>query len=252
MEAALTKLVFALSIGFQVAILVILIARRLKRRFLWFVVYITYELIATALRLSVAANKRLYFNVYWLTAIGGVLLSLMAVWESFLNVFWIYTRYRWFTRVVWIIVGLAVIYSAYRAWAFPPVHASWLVSLILDLELGVNYCFTAVGLLYFLFVRFEKIKEHQWESAVISGFTTIGALSIIAVLIRSVFGVRFEVLSRWVEPVAFILAEIEWAVVFSRPERVVPEWVRKREVTTDDLTRLDQYAKVLERILGRK
>lgn len=252
MEALLNKIVLVVAIGFQLFILLLLLMRRPRRRFFWFSLYIGYVLIDAVLRLAVAGNKTLYFNVYWLTAIGDVILSVMAVRESFLNVFWMYTRYRWFTRIVWGAVALALMYSAFRAWVFPPVDANRLVTLILDLELAVNYCFTAVGLAYFLLVRFEKIKEHQWESAIISGFTTIGGLSVIAVLTRSVFGARFHTFSQWLEPVAYILAEIEWAVVLSRSERKAGKWIQEREVTVDDLTRLDEYVKVLQRLWGKK
>lgn len=249
MEALLNKFVLALSIGLQVIILFVLIKRRLLRRFFWFSIYIGYVLIEAALRLSVVGNKTLYFYVYWLTAVGGVVLSVLAVRESFLNVFGVYTRFRWFTRIVWGCVGLALLYAAFRAWFSPPVNASRWGIVVADLELAVNYSLAFVGILYFILVRFQKIKEHQWESAIISGFSTIGILSSIAVLARSVFGPR--PFTQWIEPMAYLLAEIEWALVLGRPERETPKWVQKRELTIDDLTRLDQYIKALERILGR-
>lgn len=251
MEALLNKFVLALSIGLQVLILItlILVRRRLQRRFLWFLSYIAYELIATVLRLSVAGNKAIYFNVFWLTAIGGVVFSVLAVRESFLNVFWTYTRFRWFTRVVWGCVALALLYAAFRAWASPPVHASRTGAIIVALELALNYSLALVGILYFLLVRFEKIKQYQWESGIISGFMTIGIVSAVGALARSVFGL--QAFSQWAAPVAYLLAEIEWALVLSQPERETSKWVQKRELTIDDLTRLDQYIKALERILGR-
>lgn len=249
MEALLNKFVLALSIGLQVVILFVLIKRRLLRRFFWFSIYIGYVLIEAALRLSVAGNIGLYFKIYWLTDIGTVIFAVLAVRESFLNVFGVYTRFRWFTRIVWGCVGMALLYSVYRAWVLPPVNASRLGAVVADLELAVNYSLAFVGILYFLFVKFQKIREHQWESAIISGFSTIGILSSIAVLARSVFGPR--PFTKWIEPVAYILAEIEWALVLGRPERETPKWVQKRELTIDDLTRLDQYIRALERILGR-
>lgn len=249
MEALLTKLSFVLSIGLQIVILLVLILRRLQRRLPWFLIYIAYELTETGLRFGVAGNKTLYFYVYWLTAVGGVVLSVLAVRESFLNVFGVYTRFRWFTRIVWGCVGLALLYAAFRAWFSPPVHASRWGIVVADLELAVNYSLAFVGILYFILVRFQKIREHQWESAIISGFSTIGILSSIAVLARSVFGPR--PFTQWIEPMAFILAEIEWVLVLGRSEQETPKWVQKRELTIDDLTRLDQYIKALERILGR-
>lgn len=252
MELLFTKLVFFVSIGFQLVILSILIWRRLQRRLRWFCVYIVYELVEAALRLSAAGNKTLYFNVYWLTSIGGVLFSVLALRESFLNVFWTYTRFRWFTRIVWGCVSLALLYAAFRAWVFPPIQANRIVTLVIGLESAVAYSFLVVGFLYFTLVRFDKIRQHQWESAIISGFFTIGTISIFAVLTRSVFGTKFQIFSQWAEPVAYILAEIEWTLVLSRPEREAPKWIREQKLTVDDLTRFDEYITVLERLLGKK
>jgi hypothetical protein len=252
MEALLAKLDLALAIGLQLLILFLLIKRRLLRRFLWFFIYIAYELISAALRLSAAGNLDLYRNVYWVTSLGGVIFAVMAVRESFVNVFRRYTRFRWFTRVVWSCVTLTLIYSALKAWAFPPVHANRVMTIIIDLEVAVDYSLAMVGILYFLLVRIQRIREHQWESAIISGFMTIGAFWAVGALVRSVYAPRFRVLYQWIGPVAYLLAEIEWAFILSRPERETPKWVRERELTIDDLTRVDEYIKVLERIWGRK
>ena len=252
MEALLTKIVFLVSIVFLIVILFILLGRHLQKRFFWFLIYVCYVLVEAVARLSVAGDKLLYFYVYWLTAIGTVIFSVLALRESFLNVFGVYTRFRWFTRIVWGCVGLALLYSAFRAWAFPPVHANRVTTVAIGVESAVNYSLCAVGLIYFLLVRFDKIRQHQWESAIISGFFTIGTISIFAVLTRSVFGAKFQIFSQWAEPVAYILAEIEWTLVLSRPEREAPKWIREQKLTVDDLTRFDEYITVLERLLGRR
>lgn len=250
MEDTLNKIVLALSIVLQMTIIVILARRRMQRRLPWFFIYITYALIETLVRFIVAGNKKVYFNVYWLTSILGVMFSLMAVRESFVNVFRVYARYEWFTRLVWGCVGVAVLYSLFRAWAFPPVRAGRLATVIIDLELAVNYSLAFVGVVYFVLVRFQQIRQHQWESAVISGFATIGTLMSIATMTRAVFGT--QLFSRWAGAVGYVLAEIEWAFVLSQPERETPKWVRDRKLSIDDLTRLDDYIRVLQRIVGRK
>jgi hypothetical protein len=246
MEELLTKFVLGLSLVFQLLIFTILIWRRLDRRFRWFFLYIQYSIVEAIARIAVAANAHLYFTVYWVTSICSVALSVMALRESFLNVFRAYTRYRWFTRIVWVCVCLALLYSLFRAWAFPPIRASRLVTLIIDLELAVNYSLAFVGILYFALVKVHKIKEHQWESAIISGFATIGTVASIAVLTRAIFGPG--VFSHWAEAVGYILAEVEWVVVLCRPEQETPMWIKERKVQEDDLTRLDQYSKILDRI----
>lgn len=250
MEALLTKAVLALSIGLQLAILIILMKRRLHGRFFWFLIYIAYVLVEAIMRLSVAGNPTLYFYVYWLTTIGSVILSLLAVRESFLNVFRMYMRFVWFTRIVWGFIALALLYPVMRAWLWPPVHATRLVTVIIALELILDYSLAAIGFIYFILVRFEKIKQHQWESAVISGFMTLGTFSALGTMSRSVFGT--QAFSTWAAAIAYLVAEIEWIIVLSRPEAEPPDWVKSRKLAIDDLTRLDEYIDVLKRLRGKQ
>jgi hypothetical protein len=249
MEALVNKIVLASSIGLQALILLILLKQRLHRRFRWFFLYIAYVLLEAGLRFAVAGQKSLYFKVYWLTTIGSVALSVMALRESFVGVFWMYTRLRQFTRVLWGLVGASLLYVGFRAWATPPVHADRLVTVLIDLDLALYCSLTAVGGVYFALVRLNKLKQYPWESAIISGFMTIGILSALGALVR--YAVGPNLFSGWAGAVAYLLAEIEWTAALRRPEPEMPKRGSYRELKVDDLTRLDKYYKVLERMLRR-
>lgn len=248
MVALLTKLYFVTSMGLQLLILYLLIRARLQRRFFWFLGYILYELCEAALRLAVAGEP-LYKRVYWVTAIGGAIFSVLAVSESFLNVFREYARLRWFAWTVWSCVGLALLYSLLKTWILPPVGATRIGVVAYALEATVDYSLTAVGLLYLALVLFFGIKEHQWETGIISGFTIVTGVAVFGVLIRSAFGPNLS-LFQWIPAVAYILGEIEWAMVLNRPER--PVRVPAHNLIIDDLTNLNQYSRVLRRLFGRK
>jgi hypothetical protein len=250
MELLLTRLFLLGSIGLRLLILYLLIRRRIQRRFLWFLTYTLYGFIEDGMRLVASGNPGLYSRVYWRTEIGEVSLLIAAFAESFLNVFREFTRLRWFVRTVWGCVGLALLYSLFKAWVFPPVHATHLASVIIALEVAVDYSVTAVGILFFLLTLFFRIKERQWEMGVIGGFTINASLAVFGPLILSAFGTKFRLLSGWLPAVAYTVAELMWVVYFSRPERAVA--VPKRDLTTDDLKRMDDYARILTRFLGRK
>jgi hypothetical protein len=250
MDALLNKIGLVITSALQLVVLYLLLSRSLHRRFRWFLAYIIYELCETVLRFSAAGNRSLYFKVYWLTAIGGAILSVLAVRESFLDVFWMYARLRWFTRVLWACVALALLYSLFKAWLFPPIEASPLVSLIIGLEVAVDYSIGIVGILYFVLILFFKVKEHQWDTGIIAGFTAIAVVSVVGALIRSVFGTKFDLLNRWLGPVAYWIAEIEWVFALSRPERQAP--ILTQNFTIKEVTTFDQYIKILGRLLGRK
>src|SRR5438045_1975169 len=171
MEALLTKLSSGISIALELFILHLLIKHRLQRRFFWFFAYTVYELIESTVRLGVSGNRTLYFAVYWWTEIGDVAFSVLAFRESFLNVFREYTRLRWFVSIVWGCIASALLYALFKALLFPPVQANRRGAIIIGLEVAVNFALAVVGILYFLLTGFFKIKEHQWESGIISGFT---------------------------------------------------------------------------------
>src|SRR5690348_5181385 len=134
MEALLAKLSLCVGISLRLIVLYLLIKRRLHRRLFWFLASIVYVLIEDGFRLAVAGNPPLYAKVYWLTEIGDVTLLIAAVAESFMNVFREFTRLRLFVWIVWGCVGLAVLYSLFKAWVFTPVHASHLGSVVIAVE----------------------------------------------------------------------------------------------------------------------
>lgn len=250
MEPLLTHLTLALGILLEFLILFLLARRRLQRRFFWFFVYIAYAIIESGLRFSAANRGTLYPKIYWWTEIGEVALTLLAFQESFMNAFREYTRLRWFVAVIWSCIGAALFYAVFTALVFPPADAPLRTAIIIDLEVGVNFVLAIVGILYFALTSLFKIKDRRWESGIVSGFTIYISLAVCGYLIRSIWGTRFPFLNAWLSPIGYILAEVTWALELSRPEPSPPPPIR--DLAVDDLTKLEQYSKVLQRILGRK
>ena len=251
MEALLTKLSLCVSICLRVLIVYLLCKRRLRRRFLWFLAYIIYALVEDGLRLAVSGNPALYGRVYWLTEIGDLSLLIAAVAESFINVFREFTRLRLFVWTVWVCVGLAVLYSLFKAWVFPPVHTGHLGSVVIAVEVTVDYSVSAIGILFFVLMLFFRIRERPWEMGIIGGFTINAGLAVFGPLTFSAFGTtRFKVLSEWIPAIAYLLAEIMWFVYLWHPERKMA--VPNREPNIDDVATMDDHVKILRRFLGRK
>jgi hypothetical protein len=250
MEALLTKISFVLVICLQIFILRCLVRHRLQRRFLWFLSYIVYALIEGILKLAVSGNTMLYSRVYWWSETGDVILSVLAMRESFLNTFRLLTRFRWFIWVVWCSVGAALLYAAFRAAFFPPLHHTRQGAIIIGLETAVDYSLAAVGILYFAILLFSRTQDRPWEAGIVSGFTINAVFAVLGLLSISIFGKKFRVLNEWIPAVAYLMALVEWSVVLSRPERTTRNTMPK--LRTEDLTVLDQYKRALQRFLGRK
>jgi hypothetical protein len=245
----LTVLSLVIPIVLQVCILALLLRRRLQRRFIWFFVYMLYALFEVIIRLAVSGNQGIYFKVYWSTEPVDVVLTLLALRESFLSIFWPETRLRWFRWVFWSGIGLAVAYGVWEAWLLPPRQTGRLVSVIIDLEFVLNAVICIFGLLYAGFIKLFGILEHQRETATIFGFTANACFTTLGVLTRSAFGTRFRLLSESIPAVAYIVAEAIWTRDLLRPEWKLPEPTQTLEEMSAVMAR---YIAILHKYLGRE
>lgn len=249
-ESLLTKLSFGLSISLQIFILVLIFRRRVKRRFLWFFVYILYEICESVARFSVFDNafSVLYNKVYWTTDVADLIFGAIAFCESFLNVFRPYTRFRWFTAIIWICIGSGLMYAAFRIWALPPVTSAHQTLVVLNV--AEDYSLGAAGILYLALIVLLQIKQHQWESAVILGFTVYFIFSSGGYIAFSVFGANYSFVSSWLPAVGYLLGATIWAVGLWRPEPAVAAPVKN--LHEKDLELLNRYATIMDLIFKRK
>jgi hypothetical protein len=249
-ESVLTKLSFGLSISLQILVLVLISRKRLKRRFLWFFAYILYEICESVARFSVFDNtfSVLYNKVYWTTDVADLIFGAIAFCESFLNVFRPYTRFRWFTAIVWICIGSGLLYAAFRIWALPPVTSTHQTLVVLNV--AEDYSLGAAGILYLALIVFLQIKEHQWESAVILGFTVYFIFGSGGYLAFSVFGAHYPLVSNWLPFLGFLLGATIWVVGLWRQEPAVA--VPVKNLHEKDLELLNRYATIVDLIFKRK
>lgn len=245
-----TALSVAVPIALQLCILVLLIRSGLHRRFVWFFVYIVYAVLESCIRLFFSHNEHAYFIAYWLTSIGDIAATLLALRESFLGIFWHEVRLRWFRWVFWSCIALAIGYACFEAWAAPPKQVSRFVVVMLDLEFALDIVIATFGLLYAGSIRLFGILEHQRESVIIFGFTANSCLSAFGVLARSTFGTKFNVFGEWIPAIAYIVAELIWIRGLVQPEYKVP---RPSDETLQQMTGLiDRYIAIMHRYLGRE
>ena len=245
----LTVLSLAIPIVLQVCIVSLLLWRRLQERFLWFFVYSLYSVLEAVIRLAVSHNAGMYFRVYWFTEPVDLVLTVMALRESFLSIFWLETRLRWFRWVFWSGIGLAVAYGCWEAWALPPRQANRLVMVYIDLEFALDIAVSAFGLLYGGFIRLFGILEHQRETAIILGFTAIACIGDFGWITRSVFGTRFRLLSGLLPAVGYIVGELIWTRDLLRPEWKLPD----SNLTLEEMNAImARYVALLQKYLGRE
>lgn len=246
----MTVLSLAIPIAFHAVILGFLFWRKLQSQLPCFLVYSAYALLEHSLRLFVSGDGVLYFRVYWFTEIGDIVLMLVAIGESFLNVFWLESKLRWFNVVFWSCLGIALAYACARAWLLPPRQAEPLMTVILNVEFAVAVVISAFGLLYGAGVRLFGMIGHQRETGIIFGFGMNATLLVFACLLRSTFGTKVRFLSDWVPAVSYLLAEAIWVWTMARREQEIPELDDETLVELNQA--LGHYVGLVNTYLGRE
>lgn len=246
---ALTVLSLAIPIVLQISIVALLLRRKLQKRFPWFFVYVCYALLEAGIRLAASRSQSAYFVVYWSTAIPGLVLTVVALWESFLAIFWPETKLRWFMWVFWSCMAVAVAYAVWKGWILPPRQAGRLVTVMLDLEFASGVIIAMFGLLYAGAIRLFGILEHQRESAIIFGFTAYTTISTLSVITRSAFGTRFKAVTDYIPAIAYIIGEVIWTRDLMREERALPVPTQTLEQMTETV---DAYIGILSRYIRRE
>jgi hypothetical protein len=245
----LTTLSFTVTIALQIGICGLLIWRTLHKRFRWFFIYILYALVESVIRLAVSDNAQVYFRIYWSTEVGDVVLTILAMRESFQAILLPEVRRRWFRWVFWSGIVVALTYATWQAWALPPRQAHRLIAMILNLESGLDIIMSTFGLLYAAAIGLFGVLRHQRATAIILGFTANSSIAIFGWITRSAFGTRFRAFSEWIPALAYIVAEGIWARDLLRNEKVLPE----PEQTFEEMNEvIGKYIVILHRYLGRE
>lgn len=201
-------------------LLLALSKRRVQRQLPCFVLYISWEFLASLVGLATwIFSRRLYIAVFWWMEGARIALLVAAVRESLLRIFEGFkSLLRWSVSTV---IVLVVLYSAWKAVHAPPVQSTQLVSFILGAEFAFRWGIAAVALLTMGLMWFVQEPMGGREDAVVTG-AGIASLAFVAnVLSRSFLGTRYIFLTQYLPDVGYFVAAFLWIRVFSRP---VPEF----------------------------
>lgn len=206
-------------LGLLAWLAVILVQKKLYRRFPFFTAYILYAIAAGVLRTSLSyGNRRTYFYTFWGTEPLFALLGLIAIYEAFHEIFRPFYQIWWFRPMVYLVAVATLGISIVRTIHVPPVQAWGFGALILSFELGVRYIQGGIFALTWLFIMFFRLPASRYAVGIVDGFgvTAIGIL--VASLLRSDFGMRFNKLFTFVPAVVYILACFIWLAAMRRDE----------------------------------
>lgn len=198
----------------QVCIAGILVRkRRLYRRFPWFFAYTVYSVAAAIVRAALLyGNRHTYIQVFWITEALYALLGLIAIYESFREIFAPFYPFWWFRPLVIVVAVVTVGLSIGRVIQKPPIQADRLGMLILSAEIGVRYLQAGIFGLTLLLIFFFRLPARRYPLGIVDGFGANALGILIASTLRSDFGEKFNKLFSYSPPVLYIAACVIWLV----------------------------------------
>ena len=243
-----------IAVALQGGIAAILLRKKLHRRFPLFTTYTLFSVGVTVERFIVLASSShtILLNFIVTESLYAVL-GLLAIYESFREIFQPFYRIRWFFPLLWLVIIATLTASVSRAIFHPPVEVYRVGAIVLSLEIGVRYVQGGIFLLCWALWRFFKIRPRRYPLAIVDGFG-IAAVGILAAsMFRSEFGIRFNTLFQFAPAVAYIVALVVWLYYLQGPDRVngedeEPLPLDKLKEIRDELRRSGDTA----RKIGRK
>jgi hypothetical protein len=187
------------------------------RRVPLFGIYVAYSSVAAALRMLSIGNYSTFFYVFWGTEAIYLVMAALCMYGSFYAVFRGMMLLPWFRLSYPLTCLLVIAYAAWKAVKRPPVEGYPLTSVIVGVEIGAQYLIAATFLLFGAAMTWLKVHGSRYHKGVVLGFGIAAFGMLIGTLVRSEFGTRFAVFSKFVPTVAYMLALVIWLSAFSTP-----------------------------------
>jgi hypothetical protein len=239
----LDLIVFVGAFCLEVWIAALLLRKKLQRRFPWFVAYTFYSIVVTLVRIILLkGNPRTYFFVYWGTESLYGLLGVLAIYESFKEMFEPLYKFPWF-RLLLIAVTIVPLGGLALHFAVkPPMEANRLGVAILSLETGVRYVQGCIYVLTSILVYVFSIPTRRYPAGIVEGFGAVVIGILIGTMFRSEFGIKFNSLLSFSPVVGYIVALLIWLTSLHGPDK------RKGEIEELPLSPEDMLAYLLRLI----
>lgn len=101
-------------------------------------------------------------------------------------------RWPWF-RLLWPgVISLVLGFCVWRAWVHPLAHFERGRATLMTAAIFPAYAILGLVLFFFLLVRILRIRWHLYEFNIVYGLGVCFAGEVVALLLRSEFGTRFD------------------------------------------------------------
>src|SRR6478735_4497175 len=220
----------------------------------WFFSYLFLNFVLAIVLLSIRHKEHAYTAVYWIGDAIVTLLIFLAIYETFRLVFQKFYGMRWFRLVFPVVTAALIGFGSLRAfWRSGSTETtSLVVSQIYYFEITAGILQVGIFFLFLVLVQFFRVPWKQYTFGIALGFGVSAAGSLVAFMVRSEFGTKFDPLFRFVVPMTYTIGVAIWLLTFLWP---VPK--AQLEATAPALTpeavvtELKQYTRTVKEILKR-
>lgn len=236
--------------GLEAVLCLLLIVRRYYRQFPIFFASASLSVLATIILLIV--NARNYAVVFWVSEALGVILAFLALNEALRSVFRNFLGMKWFR---WLFPGIGIVMvgvAVLRIIVQPRPAFSLFTTTILGLETAVGYLQFGIFMLFIVLVRLFHLRWGQHAAGIVFGYGVSAAGSLVAFLLRSEFGTKFDPVIRIAPTIAYIIGVAIWLATFLKAEPDQPEAAWATKLTPEQMiTELRRHTKTVKGILTR-
>lgn len=197
--------------GALLAILMVLIYRRkLHRSYPFFTAYITYAFVEALALLCVTASYKMYFWTYWVGECGGIVLTLLALYEVFRDVFELCHQMWWFRLIFPAAVAALSTFFIWRAMLAPAPYAPRVMYVIFAMDSAVSYVQAGVFFLFLALILGLRVPWRRYPFGIALGFAVSSMGTLMSYILFTEFGIRYVHMAKYASPIFFILGNLLW------------------------------------------
>src|ERR1041385_5035859 len=238
--------------GLATVLCLLLLVRRAYREFPIFFSFIAFSVVVTVVLWTARKNGTAYFDIYWPSDALGVFLAFLALNEAIRSVFRNFLgmrRFRWlFPGIGIVMVAVAVL----RIILIPRPVFSLFTTTILGLEIAVGFLQFGMFGLFIILMKLFHLRWGQHAAGIVFGYGVSAAGSLVAFLLRSEFGTKFDPVIRIAPPIAYIIGVAIWLATFLKAGSGQQEMAWSAKLTPEQMiTELRRHTKTVKGILTR-
>lgn len=198
---------------------------------------------ATEIFVGLTADSPTFFNVYWVLEGGSAFLGVLAMFESFYRVLRpYYTSKSWLFLMPFSTILIILSVSAWGLHKHSPVQAGPIARLYISFDLAADYMLAGFFGLFVVLVFLWQAKWQRYTFGIMKGFGLFSIVGMLADLLRSEFGTKWDFFFSYAPSVAYILGCLMWLGAFLATD------VRTRPPGPGSVVDLDEIQELLSKL----